>query len=541
MSSSSKYVRLNKYLAAAGLGSRRACEKLILEGAVTINGKVVKDLSTQVRPTDRVVYQSIPVQAEQTMTLAFNKPKNVMCTADEHEKRKTIFDYIPVDFPRLFYVGRLDYESEGLLIMTNDGTLSQKLTHPKFKLPKVYLVRIDRAVEPDHIKEFLKGMQIEEGFAKMDSVYSIKPTLLRITLSQGLKRQIRQMLGRYKYDVEQLKRVQIGNYRLNPKVKEGAFKHLDEEELKQLLTAPEKLGKGAEFDEESDLPKHSLRALKAKKIALNQSRYGQKENRVQVSKGKGRAPDLSKRSEPSEDVSDKPTFVRYSKSSEDRGRSSRPTSRPPYKPRASSEYSSSRPGKTFEEKSADRRRTSDDRRSAPQRGSYNKFSRDDRSDSRRPTSRPEYGARSDRGPRSDSRRDDARPRRSSTGSSSSSNSYSRGERSDSRRPTSSRSEFSSRSDRAPRSDSPRRDDSRSPRRSSGPSSSSTFNKFSRDSRSDSRRSSTRPEYGTRSDRAPRSDSPRRDDSRSRPSSSTGRPFNKFKNPSRSGNTFKKKY
>jgi 23S rRNA pseudouridine2605 synthase len=354
--------------------------------------------------------------------------------------------------------------------MTNDGALSQRLTHPKFKLPKVYMVRIDRPLEPEHITEFLKGVQIEDGFARMDSVYAIKPTLLRITLSQGLKRQIRLMLGRFKYDVDQLKRVQIGSYRLNPKLREGEFKHLVDEELKQLLTAPEKHGKG-EVEEEATLSKASLRMLKAKKIALNQSRYGEKENKPQISKGKGRAPDRSK---PRETVEDRPTpsrssFVRYGKSPEQRS-----SSRPPYKPRTSSEYSSSRPGKTFEEKSADRRRTSSDR-----------------SDSRRSSSRSEYGARSDRAPRSDNfRREDSRPRRS-TGSTGSL---------------------------------------------------STFHKVSREGRSDSRRSSSRSEFGSRSDRTPRSDSSRREDSRSRPSSSTGRSFNKsFKKPSRSGNSFKKKY
>src|SRR5262245_54475491 len=123
-------MRLNRYLALAGLASRRACEEIILAGRVRINGHFVKNLATEVRDNDKVEVDGRPVKASAHQYWALNKPRGYHCTASDPEGRHTIFELLPPDLPRMFYVGRLDADSEGLLIVTNDGNLAQKLTHP---------------------------------------------------------------------------------------------------------------------------------------------------------------------------------------------------------------------------------------------------------------------------------------------------------------------------------------------------------------------------------------------------------------------------
>jgi 23S rRNA pseudouridine2605 synthase len=203
-------MRLNRFLASAGLGSRRGVEELIQAGQIRINGRVVTDLATQVEPTDAVKVGNRLIRSERLIHAILNKPKGFLCTADDERERRTIFDLLPASWPRVFHVGRLDKESEGLLIVTNDGDLSLHLTHPRFKMDKEYEVGIDRPFDPIHREKLLRGMHIQGGWAKAERVVQNGSKALGVVLRQGLKRQIRLMFKELDYEVTHLKRLRIG-------------------------------------------------------------------------------------------------------------------------------------------------------------------------------------------------------------------------------------------------------------------------------------------------------------------------------------------
>jgi 23S rRNA pseudouridine2605 synthase len=207
-------MRLNRFLASAGLGSRRGCETLILEGRVAVNGAVCTDLATQVGDADFVKIGGKRIQTERTFSALLNKPAGYLCTASDTDDRRTIFDLLPKNWPRVFHVGRLDMESEGLLIVTNDGDLSLKLTHPRYKIDKEYEVVLDRAFDMEQAGKLLKGVYIEGGWARAEKVIRLKPKVIKLVLRQGLKRQIRLMFYSLDYEVKQLRRTRIGPLKL---------------------------------------------------------------------------------------------------------------------------------------------------------------------------------------------------------------------------------------------------------------------------------------------------------------------------------------
>jgi len=211
-------IRLNRYLAQSGFGSRRACDELIREGRVTINGRTVTDLATQVAPGDAVKVGTRlarnEVETKGTMTAMLHKPKGYLCTADDPEGRKTIYDLLPEDWPRVFYVGRLDADSEGLLVVTNDGALAQRLTHPSYKLPKTYEVTLDREFDFSMADKLRKGVLVEGKKARMEEIHALGGTSLKVVLAQGLKRQIRLMFLYLGYKVRRLIRTEIGGLKL---------------------------------------------------------------------------------------------------------------------------------------------------------------------------------------------------------------------------------------------------------------------------------------------------------------------------------------
>jgi 23S rRNA pseudouridine2605 synthase len=207
-------VRLNQFLARAGFGSRRACEDLIRDGAVTINGHRLRELAVRVAPEDRVLVHNKPVKLPLPLVAMLHKPAGYLCTSSESTKERTIYDLLPAHWPRVVYVGRLDKESEGLLIVTNEGELTQRLTHPSAKLRKTYIVTLDREFDFASAPKMKKGFPIEEGFARMDDLFRVGPRTLKVVLTQGLKRQIREMFFRTGYEVKRLVRVQIGGLAL---------------------------------------------------------------------------------------------------------------------------------------------------------------------------------------------------------------------------------------------------------------------------------------------------------------------------------------
>jgi 23S rRNA pseudouridine2605 synthase len=226
-------IRINRYLATAGLGSRRSVENLIKEGRVRLNGRPVEGLGTLVAPGDVVKVGGKIVSPQETVHAVLFKPKGVLCTAEDERDRPTIFDYLPDDWPRVYHVGRLDKESEGLLIVTNDGDLSLSLTHPRFKVEKEYEVTLDKPFDPAHAAKLLRGFHIEGGRAKMEEVVQLTAVKIRVILSQGIKRQIRLMLYDCGYEVENLRRTRIGTVRIL-KLRPGMWRMLSAKELSDL-------------------------------------------------------------------------------------------------------------------------------------------------------------------------------------------------------------------------------------------------------------------------------------------------------------------
>ncbi len=234
-------MRLNRFLASAGLGSRRGVEELIRSGKVRVNGHLVEDLATQVGPRDVVKVGSKVVHTEAAIHAILYKPRGVVVTADDEKDRKTIYDLLPANWPRVFHVGRLDKESEGLLIVTNDGDLAMALTHPRFKIDKEYEVWIDKPFDPGHREKLLRGFHIIGGRAKMELVEEFKPRKLRVILRQGLKRQIRLMLYELGYEVTRLCRGRIGSVELEG-LRPGEWRMMTSKEIASLRPPSAKAG-----------------------------------------------------------------------------------------------------------------------------------------------------------------------------------------------------------------------------------------------------------------------------------------------------------
>jgi 23S rRNA pseudouridine2605 synthase len=230
-------MRLNRFLASAGLGSRRGVEEIIQAGQVRINGRVVTDLATKVEPTDAVKVGARLIRSERLIHAILHKPKGYLCTADDERQRRTIFDLLPANWPRVFHVGRLDKESEGLLIVTNDGDLSLHLTHPRFKMEKEYEVGLDRPFDAVHREKLLRGMHIQGGWAKAERVSQLGSKALGIVLRQGIKRQIRLMFKELGYEVTHLRRLRIGPIALGT-LSSGEWRLLNAKEVGLLKKEP---------------------------------------------------------------------------------------------------------------------------------------------------------------------------------------------------------------------------------------------------------------------------------------------------------------
>lgn len=232
--------RLQKVLAAAGIASRRASEILIDERRVEVNGKVVTEQGRRVDPerdTIRVDGARIPPPRRHLYVL-LNKPRGVVSTLEDPEGRPTLSDYLPRTKERLFHVGRLDTDTEGLIILTNDGDFAHKLAHPSYEIPKTYLAEVAGNVENRTIKRLEKGITLEDGPVKPDRV-SLKTrgdgrSLLTITLHEGRNRIVRRMMDSVGHPVDRLARVAIGPVRLGS-LKVGTTREITREELGSLL------------------------------------------------------------------------------------------------------------------------------------------------------------------------------------------------------------------------------------------------------------------------------------------------------------------
>jgi len=226
-------VRLNRFLAAAGLGSRRHCDELIATGRVTINGKVCTNFSAQPETRDYVKVNGRLVRTAPALTIMLHKPAGFVSTRKDEHARDTVFELLPQKFSRLFNIGRLDTQTEGLLLLTNDGDLAQRLTHPRYKIEKEYEVTLDRPWDAALALKLQRGIFLDGQRARIEKIHSISPTHLRVVLEQGINRQIRRMFEAVGYRVKHLLRVRIGNLRLTD-LPRGHWRVLTKRELKSI-------------------------------------------------------------------------------------------------------------------------------------------------------------------------------------------------------------------------------------------------------------------------------------------------------------------
>ncbi len=209
-------VRLQAYLARSGVASRRASEELIAQGRVSVNGHPVTTPGTKVRPgQDRVTVDGEAVALEETTWVALHKPKGYVTTRHDNYGRRTIYDLLPEKYHSLFHVGRLDRDSEGLLLLTNDGDTSNRLLHPSSGTTKEYLVDVEGKLNNEELERLIKGVQLEEGLAKAEEVQRLHPVdidifRVRVVLREGKKREIRRMMEAVGHPVRRLTRRRFG-------------------------------------------------------------------------------------------------------------------------------------------------------------------------------------------------------------------------------------------------------------------------------------------------------------------------------------------
>ncbi|GAA0872567.1 23S rRNA pseudouridine(2604) synthase RluF [Gangjinia marincola] len=238
MSSANKReVRINKYLSEVGYCSRRAADKLIDQGRITINGKV-PEMGTKVTQDDvvRVDGELIIEKKERPVYIAFNKPRGIVCTTDTRVEKDNIIDYI--NYPkRIFPIGRLDKPSEGLILLTDDGDIVNKILRARNNHEKEYIVSVSKYITPDFIEKMANGVPVLDTVTRKCEVEQIDKNTFRIVLTQGLNRQIRRMCEYLGYEVMSLKRIRIMNIQLDVPV--GKYRDLTGAELKGLnkLTA----------------------------------------------------------------------------------------------------------------------------------------------------------------------------------------------------------------------------------------------------------------------------------------------------------------
>ena len=233
-------VRLQKYLADAGVASRRAAEVLITTGRVEVNGKIVAQLGAKVDPaTARVRFDGDPVRPKRHLYLVMNKPPGLVCTRHDPEERHTVFDLLPKEWGHLHTIGRLDRASEGMLLLTNDGQFSLQVAHPRYGVRKVYWVLVTGFVDKAVAGKLTVGVRDKGDLLKAERVRiqeaNNSHSTLELELAEGKNREVRRLLAVCGFEVERLVRVSIGRIKLGD-LPVGKWRTLTETEIKSLLT-----------------------------------------------------------------------------------------------------------------------------------------------------------------------------------------------------------------------------------------------------------------------------------------------------------------
>jgi 23S rRNA pseudouridine2605 synthase len=232
-------VRLQKYLAEAGVASRRASEQMILAGRVEVNGREVRELGTKVDPAhDRIAFDGVRVRPKKKLYVALNKPRGYICSKRDEMKRRTVGDLLPKEWSNLYPVGRLDFDSEGLIFLTNDGEFSLHLTHPRYGVRKKYMVVVAGRVEPEMLNRFTRGVshdgeQLKAEKARLLSANN-STSVVELELGEGKNREVRRLFESQGLEVSRLVRTQIGKIKLG-ELPSGKWRTLTEAEIKSLL------------------------------------------------------------------------------------------------------------------------------------------------------------------------------------------------------------------------------------------------------------------------------------------------------------------
>ena len=230
-------LRLNKFLANAGICSRREADEFIQAGVVTVNGEVVTELGTKILRTDEVKFHDQPVKIEKKVYVLLNKPKDYVTTSDDPQQRKTVMDLVKnACTERIYPVGRLDRNTTGVLLLTNDGDMASKLTHPKYLKKKIYHVFLDKACAAHDLQQIAEGIQLEDGEIKADDVQYAHPTdkkQIGIEIHSGKNRIVRRIFESLGYKVVKLDRVQFAGL-TKKNLKRGDWRYLTEEEVDRL-------------------------------------------------------------------------------------------------------------------------------------------------------------------------------------------------------------------------------------------------------------------------------------------------------------------
>ncbi|TDM15487.1 pseudouridine synthase [Macrococcus bovicus] len=231
--------RLQKVIARSGVTSRRKAEALIEEGKVTVNGAVVKTLGTKVRPSDRIEVEGIPLENPDKVYILFHKPTKVITSVSDDKGRTVVTDFFPQLEERVFPVGRLDYDTSGLLLLTNDGEFANQMTHPRYKVKKKYVAKLKGYLLREQVRQLEKGIMLEDG-KTAPAIVKVKSqdreknsTLVEITISEGRNRQVRRMFSHFGHEVVKLSRVEYGPLNLKG-LNAGDARELSPHEVKTL-------------------------------------------------------------------------------------------------------------------------------------------------------------------------------------------------------------------------------------------------------------------------------------------------------------------
>lgn len=229
-------MRINKFLASSGVASRRECDRLIEQGLVTINGERAT-VGANVTIDDEVICDGKQVALKKNEYYILNKPKGYICSVSDEKGRKTVLDLMPKNVGRIYPVGRLDYDSEGLLILTTDGDLAQRLTRPENEVPKTYLVKIEGQITENGLNPIRSGVEIDGVMTKKCKAHIVETnkeyTKIHITLYEGKNREIRKMFASIGKEVTLLKRIKIGEITLRG-LDRGEFRKLSKQEVNYL-------------------------------------------------------------------------------------------------------------------------------------------------------------------------------------------------------------------------------------------------------------------------------------------------------------------